>query len=388
MLLWSFYNKMGQKEYFGFNSINNLKEILAQHNPKNIFLVTGKNSYEKCGAKPILDNLLKNHIITHFFDFEVNPKLNDIGRGIKFFKKNNCDFVIAVGGGSVMDVAKSINIISSNKEKPIEYITNKNNIGNKGKTLVAIPTTSGSGSEATKFAVVYIGKTKYSLDNELILPDYAIIDPQFTLNLSKNITASSGMDAFCQAMESYWCVNSNEESKKYAKEAIKIIIKNLPNAVNKPSKKSREAMSKAAHLAGKAINISKTTACHAISYPLTSYFNVPHGHAVALTLPSMLIYNSKINENDLLDKRGVDYVRNTVNEIVKFIDAKNAYVASKKIEDLMLGIGLKTKLNDLGIKTEKDIDVIIKNGFNPDRVKNNPRNLTEKALRDILYKIR
>ena len=379
---------MPQQEYFGFNSINNLKNILSKHNPKSIFLVTGKDSYEKCGIKPIMDNFLNKFNVIHFYDFEVNPKLKDIERGINIFKNNNCDFVIAVGGGSIMDVAKSINILAANDGSSINYIQNGKTIKNKGKTLIAIPTTSGSGSEATRFAVIYINKTKYSLDNESMLPDYAIVDPQFTMNLPRAITASTGMDAFCQAVESYWCINSIEESKKYAKDAIRLILKNLPKAANNPSQETREEMSKAAHLAGKAINISKTTACHAISYPITSYFNVPHGHAVALTLPSMLVYNSEVNKDDLLDKRGIDYVNSIITEIIKLIGAKNAVDASQKISSLMNELGLKTKLSELRIKNQNDMDIIIKNGFNPDRVKNNPRKLTEEALRKILENIK
>ena len=379
---------MPQQEYFGFNSINNLKEILTRHNSKNIFLVTGKGSYEKCGAKSVLDKILKTYNVTRFYEFDVNPKLNDIKEGIKLFKSKKCDFVIAVGGGSVMDVAKSINILVFNEGNPEDYVKNGKNLENKGKPLIAIPTTSGSGSEATKFAVVYIDKTKYSLYQEFVLPDYAIVDPQFTINLPKDITASTGMDALSQAIESYWCINSTNESKKYAKEAINIIIKNLPIVANNPDKKSRIAMSKAAHLAGKAINISKTTACHAISYPITSYFNVPHGHTVALTIPSMLAYNSNVNEEDLLDKRGVNYVKKTINEIAKMLGCANVNDAIIKIQNLMKQIGLATRLSELGIKTNEDIEIIIKNGFNPGRVKNNPRLLTEQALRRILDEIR
>lgn len=380
--------KMPQQEYFGFGSVKNLKKILAKHKPKNIFLVTGQNSYTKSGAKSILDDYLKNHHVTHFNDFEENPKLKDIAKGIRIFGRNKCDFVIAVGGGSVMDIAKSINALAANPGNSIDYIKNKKNIKNKGKILIAIPTTAGSGSEATKFAVIYIGKTKYSLEHEFILPDYAIVDQQFTISLPKHITASTGMDALSQGIESYWCINSTNESKKYAKEAIKLVMKNLRMAVNKPSKKSRIAMSKAAHLAGKAINISKTTACHAISYPITSYFNVPHGHAVALTLGEILVYNSQVKEEDLSDKRGVDYVKKTIKEITNLLDSNTAEDAKTKIKNLMEEIVLRIKLSDLGIKTDNDINVIIKNGFNPDRVKNNPRRLTEEGLREILNKIR
>lgn len=379
---------MPQKEYLGFNSIGNLSNILAKHKPRSIFLVTGKDSYIKSGAKSIMDTILKNYNIVHFQDFEINPKINNIEKGINIFKKNNCDFVIAVGGGSSIDVAKSINILSANKEVPIDYITNKKNIKNKGKVLVAIPTTSGSGSEATKFAVVYIDKTKCSLEHESMLPDYSIVDPQFTMNLPKNITASTGMDALCQAIESYWCINSTGESKNYARVAIKLVMKNLLGAVNNPSRENREAMAKAAHLAGKAINISKTTAPHAISYPITSYFNVPHGHAVALTLPSLLLYNSEIIQEDSLDKRGVDYVKQTIDEIVTLLGANNVEEAANKIKKLMVGISLITRLSELGIKKDGDIELIISRGFNPNRVNNNPRRLTEEALRKILDIIR
>ena len=379
---------MIQQGYIGLNSISNLKNILIQHNPKNIFLVTGRASYKKCGAKKIIGPMLTGYNVTHFYDFEVSPKLNDIEKGIEIYKKNNCDFVIAVGGGSVMDIAKSVRAFAANDGSPEDYVKATKSVENKGKPLVAIPTTAGSGAEATHFAVVYIDKTKYSLAHEFILPDYAIVDPHFTMTLPKNQTAATGMDALAQGIESYWCINSTDASKKYAAEAIKLAMENLGNAVNNPNEKAREAMSKAAHLGGKAINISKTTASHAISYPITSYFNVPHGHAVALTLGKMLIYNAGITEEDVLDKRGVDYVKNMLNEIVNIIGAESVEEASKKITNLMKEIGLGTKLSELGIKTDEDVEIIIKNGFNPERVKNNPRRLTEEALRKILDEIK
>ncbi len=380
---------MRQQEYFGFNSINNLRNILLKHKPKNIFLVTGKNSYEKCGAKKILNKILRNYNVVDFTEFEVNPKFDDIKKGLELFKKNNCDFVIAVGGGTTLDIAKAVNLFASNEEKSfIEYINNPTKIKNKGKVTVAIPTTSGSGSEATRYAVLYKDKVKYTLTHNFIIPEYAIVDPQFTMNLPAHITAFTGMDALSQAIESYWSINSTDESKKYSREAIKLIIKNIPLAVNNSSEISRGTMTKAAHLAGNAINITKTTACHAISYPITSYFNVPHGHAVALTIAPMIVYNSQVTKQDLLDKRGVDYVKNTIKEIVELIGASNAEEASEKITNLMKEIGLSTKLSELGIETDEDIEIIIRNGFNPDRVNNNPRKLTEETLRGILYEIR
>lgn len=379
---------MPQQEHFGFDSIKNLAEILIKQKPKSIFLATGKNSYEKCGARPILEPFLKNYPTAHFQDFGLIPNIKSIGKGIPLFKEKKCDFVIAIGGGTVIDSAKAVNIMAANSAGPAQCLENGAFLENKGFPLLAIPTTAGSGSEATKFAVVYIDKTKYSLEHESILPDYAIMDPQFTMNLPKGITASAGMDALSQAIESYWSINSTDKSKKYAKGAIKLVTGNLSGAVNSPSRANREAMLKAANLAGKAINISKTTAPHSISYPLTSYFNVPHGHAAALTLAQALSYNSQVTEEDVSDIRGADYVKKTVNEIAGLLGADNAEEAAGKIHALMKNVGLSTKLSELGIESGEDLNILIKNGFNPSRVKNNPRLLTESALMQILKHIR
>jgi alcohol dehydrogenase class IV len=191
------------------------------------------------------------------------------------------------------------------------------------------------------------------------------------------------MDALSQAIEAHWSINSNEESKKYSSEAIKLAINNLDKAVNNSSEDSRLEMSKASNLAGKAINLTKTTAPHAISYSLTSNFGVPHGHAVALTLPSILVYNSEINKKDCLDKRGVDYARKTTKEITNLLECKSEIGAKNKLTNLMRNIGLETNLRKLGIS---DLEIIIKE-INLERLKNNPRLLTESNLRGILKEL-
>jgi len=369
------------KEYFGSGSIKNLEKILHKNNIKNIFLVTGKGSYQSSGAKEKLDCLLKGYNIVHFSDFETNPKLEDVQKGISVFKNSNCDITIAVGGGSVIDMGKLINILAAQNGEATDYVKGEK-IKNKSKIFVVIPTTAGSGAEATHFAVVYMNKTKYSIDHMYILPDYSIIDPDLTINLPPSITASAGIDALAQAIESYWCVNSTKTSKAYAKKAITILLKNISQAVHNPSKESRAAMAKAAHLAGKAINITKTTAPHAISYPLTSYFGVSHGHAAGLTLGSILVYNNSVNKRDILDKRGIEYVKKTIKELVKILGGSDVYSAKEKITMLMQSIGLKTRLSELGVKFQ-DLDLIIKN-ISLERVRNNPRGITAESLKEIL----
>lgn len=369
---------MRQQEIFGFGCLDKIKVIISKLRSRKIFLVTGGNSYKSSGAKQRTEKLLNGLDITIFCDFEVNPKLEDIKKGIEVFKRSKPDLVIAIGGGSVIDVAKAINSLSANHGNPVDYIKGNLKIDKPGKTLIAIPTTSGSGSEATHFAVVYVGKTKYSLAHEYILPQYSIIDPHLTTNLSSKLTATSGMDALAQAIEAYWSINSTPLSKRYSKQAINLATKFLEPAVNNPTSESRIAMSKAAHLAGKSINIAKTTACHAISYPITTYFGIPHGHAVSLTLSSMLKYNADVTKADVNDKRGVAYVKRTV---------KGINLTSEDINKLIKSIGLETRLSELNINSEQDLDLIIKNGFNPDRVKNNPRLLTRELLRQILIQL-
>ena len=374
---------MKQKEYIGFESLKQLGSVLNEFSAKRVFLVTGKDSYFSSGAKKHLADFLAGCEVTRFFDFSSNPKAKDVKKGIELFGQVQPDTVIAVGGGSVIDIAKLVNFFATNGLEPVEYFKTTKDKLSKSKPLVAIPTTAGSGSEATSFAVLYIDKEKFSVDSEFILPDVAIVDPALTMSLPKYVTATTGMDALCQAVESYWSINSNDESKKYAKEAIELAMANLATVVNNATKSARLAMAKAANLAGKAINITRTTAPHAISYPLTSHFGIAHGHAVALTLPAMLEYNAKVNDEDLQDNRGCKYVRKTINEIAEVLGQSDLDSVKEMLAILMKSIGLKARLSELGVNSSADVGIII-SGFNTERAANNPHKVTKQALRKIL----
>jgi len=365
---------MQQQEYFGVDSIKNLEHILEKEGSRNIFLVTGKTSFESCGAREAFDRYSGRCSFTRFSDFSSNPQLDEIKKGFEMFREKDYDAIIAVGGGSTIDVAKAIKLFNSQES-------------NNSVPLVAIPTTAGSGSEATYFIVYYEGKEKQSKgDSELTLPNYAICDPQFTMSLPKTVAASTGIDALGQAIESYWCINSTTDSRRLSEQAIRLLIGNLEQAVNSPCIDNKEKVMKAANLAGKAINITKTTACHSIAYPITSYFQIPHGHAVGLTLGEMLIYNARVGSEDCLDKRGPEYVKTTIDELSEMLGGLNPEQARDKINSLMNAIGLKTRLSALGLTLE-DSELILEKGFNPDRVKNNPRRLDKENLKTMLERI-
>lgn len=376
-----------QQEFIGFDSINYLNPALSKYKAREIFLVTGKDSFKTSGAERILKPFIAGFGIVHFIYNEPNPKIEDIERGIEIFKTQNPDVVVAVGGGSVIDTAKLISFFGANNIKPQDWLLEEKPKIEKKIPLLAIPTTSGSGSEATPFAVLYIGKEKYSVEHETMLPDCAIVDPRFTMNLPRYITATSGIDALAQAIESYWSIHSTDESKILAAKAIKLIHKNIINAVNEPAPDNRMGMADGAHFAGKAIRLTRTTAVHAISYPITSYFGIPHGHACGLILPSMFHYISDVTSDDIADKRGRKYVIKTLNEIAFLLGETNHINVPNMLTMLLKEIGLETDFNILGIKTKEDIETIITNGFNPARVRNNPRNLSKRALKYLLHKV-
>lgn len=330
------------KEYLGLGSASTLNHLLK--NKKGIFLVTGKRAFDKSG----IDYYLKNFSgpITGFSEFGPLVTRGDLEIGKKHFEeaKRNCDVVVAVGGGKAIDMAKLIRFETKQRV-----------------TLIAIPTTSGSGSEATHFAVIYEDGIKKSIADKTILPDYAIVDPALAYSVSPHQRAVSGMDALTQAIESFWSKKATKESKQYSFDAVTLLYPNLKSAVG-GDKKAMSKVALGAHLAGKAINIAKTTVCHALSYYFTYNHNIPHGYAVALTLPFAIEFNCK-------DK---DMYFN-MKPIFHHLGAITAKDASDNIALLMSEIGLNPvheAINEINVK--KAIKQV-----NEERLSNNPVMITK-----------
>lgn len=279
-----------QAVYYGTESLSYLQNRVGNFISKRIFLLRGKKSYVECGAQEILEKIFSNnHIeVIEWKDFSENPKIEDVEKGTSILQDSGAPLIIAIGGGSVIDMAKLIryafsyrgDIITGDVTKTKELIP-----------LIALPTTAGTGCESTPFAVCYKDHVKYSVEHPDILPDCALIYPPFTYKNSPYLTACTGFDALAQAIEAYWNVNATPESDGYAEKAIYTLWNNLPIVVNNPTETARINMSRAANLAGKAIAITRTTAPHAFSYAFTSYCGYPHGHAVALTFPFFFSLN-------------------------------------------------------------------------------------------------
>lgn len=347
-----------------------LTDIVRKNGAKNVLLVTGKSSYIKSSAKEKLEALLNNVTLIQFNDFTENPKVEDVLKGIDLFNLNKCELIVAVGGGSVIDMAKLIKAYHSNKEN-IGTLIEQNEIG-KGTELIdliVIPTTAGSGSEATHFAVVYKNKLKYSVADISLLPSTVFLCAEFTLSASPHLTAVTGIDAFSQAMESWWSIYSTETSIAYSSKALRLIWENLPLAVIENSVSAKRKLMEASHLAGKAINITKTTGPHALSYGFTTHCNVPHGNAVAMFLPSFINLNYNISERTCNDTRGANWVLSIMENIAEKLNTSSLNLADEVVS-FFTRCGLNINFKSLGI-SEQDYNNAL-SGVNQDRLKNNP----------------
>lgn len=376
---------MKQIEFIGNNALDNISKIIFDNNAKRILLVTGKDSFKKSGSEEKLNQYLKNLTVLRFCDFEVNPNIKDVKTGVEVIESFNPDLIIAIGGGSVIDIAKLINIFAvhvKNESEIYDFVNKSSSISNQGLPLVAIPTTSGTGSEATHFAVVYIGTKKYSFAHEYVLPNYAIVDPNLTYSNPSYVKACSALDAFSQAIESFWAVGSSDESRQYSRKAIKLIIDSIELAVIKNDIEAMNNMAIAANFAGKAINISKTTAAHAISYPITKYLNLPHGHAVALTLGNFFVINSKYSINQLNDKRGVEYFEKIIEEINGFFECSDSEMTCVKWYQLMDNLSLENDLKSIFRKASIEFSSI-SNDINLERLNNNPVKISSNQIEEL-----
>ena len=368
-------------EFVGKNSISNLEKIIKNYNFKKILIYKGLNSYVLSGMDHYIKSLPTNLNLNFFVKKQNLPEYDELNLSIKYIKNIKPDLIIAVGGGAVLDLAKISNCLASEKNIKKNIVNSRLNIKKRFCPLIAIPTTAGSGAEVTSNAVIYINNKKFSVENKKIKPNFALVDPSLILNAPKYVSASSGLDAVAQAIESMMSIKSNEQSYKYAKKSLSLSAEALENYIQKKNFSDAYKMSKASYLAGKAINISKTTAPHAVSYPFTSYYNVSHGHAVGFTICDFLKFNyenlkySKVNFN----------LNNRYKYIFKIFKVSNINELNKRINNLMKNIGLNKNLRNFNFNSNNDINLVLRE-VNLQRLSNNPVEITRETIKNILIK--
>lgn len=340
---------------------------------ETVFLVCGKKLKEN-----VLDRLTDCcKAVEVFDDFTANPKYEDIMKGVALFRRSNCRKIIAVGGGSTLDVAKCIKLFSA-LDREEDFFDKHFNYSTV--PLIAVPTTAGTGSESTQIAVIYVHGEKQSIDHASILPDVALLDAGFLRILPEYQKKTTMMDALCQAIESFWAIGATQESKMYATTCIQQIMENHGQylAAHETGKKDtsdatiwEKKMLLAANYSGRAIHISRTTAPHSMSYKLTTLYGISHGHAVALSLiPCWKLLHKK------------SYTDEKLAEVLMAL--AKVLLPEKSMPDISESISLVENLISTlelpGIRVKpEDLEELV-NSVNLERMSNNPVCFTKEEL--------
>lgn len=318
---------------------------------------------EKCGLT-----------IIKFNDFKPNPVYESAVNGVELFRSENCDSIAAIGGGSAIDVAKCIKLYS-NMDSSKNYLEQEiipNNI-----PFLAMPTTAGTGSEATGYAVIYYRGAKQSVAHESCIPQTVLFDSSTLKTLPLYQKKSTMADALCHALESFWSVNSSAESRKYSRAAIEAIMRNIDGYLANTND-GNAGMLIAAYTAGKAINITQTTAGHAMCYKITSLFGCAHGHAAFLCVRKLFPWMLD-NVDKCSDPRGKEYLKNVFEQIGAAMNCESAKAAADKLENIFDSLKL-----EVPTASEEQLE-ILKNSVNPVRLKNNPITLDIDTI-DLFYR--
>ena len=348
-----------QTIYAGRGSIKQLQNILSAIGAKKPFIVSDILKHTK---NIDLVSIFSNAI--HFDGFTPNPNILQVNSAINLFEEHDCDCIISFGGGSAIDVAKCVNMFKSGSSSELRDTPRC--------IHVAIPTTAGTGSESTCFAVAYKNEQKFSYEHNQMMPNYVILDPIFLDTLPLYQKKSTLLDALCQAIESLWAKGQTEKSRSYAASSTRIILEDIDKYfIETPTYSHSQEHNdiplrilQAANLSGMAINISKTTAAHAMSYRLSSLFGLAHGHAAALCLKPVWknIINSSLSLNFPLS---IDY-----DSFVAICDKLDMGHNFNIVED-----------------TVENIVCDLVSSVNTQRLGNHPIKLSEDVLTDMYYEI-
>jgi len=359
---------------FGRGSLSKIGEVVSQYG-KRVFLITMSDFATKYGyTEYILDKISEKEVPLYLYDeVEVSPTESGLRKVTEIFSDSGCDIILAFGGGSVIDAAKAVSLKAKLGGNIADYYY-PNVIDKEVYPIIAVPTTCGTGSEVTKYAIITddsTGKKKTILGDPLI-PEIALLDADTLKPLPQNLIASTGCDVLCHAIESFLGKKHTPFSDLYSAEASRIAFANITKAYE-GDEDAKESMLYAACMGGAAINTTGTTAAHALGYYLSSKYHIPHGVATIMFLPHILTYE-------------MTSIKDRLEELARLsgFDNSNTEYFVKKLYWTLGQIGMAKGLGTFIIK-EEEIDKIVQEGLSFTRnLENNPVELDEKALSEIV----
>jgi alcohol dehydrogenase len=368
---------------FAGGAVHQIPALVRRCFGPRVLLVAGRRSYQVSGAEAGLSRGIERlEMVGVWRDVRDLPTLDDAVRIAALIRGTSPEAILAIGGGSVIDVAKAATAIAASDADPLDLVQGRGRFERPVVPLVAVPTTAGSGSEATQFAVVYVGETKYAVTHSSLRPALAIIDPLLSATVPRDVAAASGLDALVHGVESFLAVAATPASQELAAVAIRDVLHHLPGVLRGDTSQALEGLCAAAHTAGKAIDQTRTAAAHALSYALTARYGVRHGHAVALLIASVLDHNSRVTDVDVADPRGAAYVRLQVARILEMFGVDSVAGVAGVVDSLLVAGGLTTRLNS--ILRSDDAVRSVADAVNAERLANNPRRCTAADLFAIL----
>ncbi|MGQ9412554.1 bifunctional acetaldehyde-CoA/alcohol dehydrogenase [Streptococcus pluranimalium] len=396
--------KLPPKVYFEKNSITYLRQIKAE----KVMLVCDPGMVQFGYADLVRKQLAlnpNNPRVEVFSDVEPNPSTNTVYKGLELFNDFQPDTIIALGGGSAMDAAKAMWMFFENpdvsffgaKQKFLDIRKRTYKIPYAEKTtFICIPTTSGTGSEVTPFAVITDSDdhTKYPLADYALTPDIAIVDPALVMSVPASVTADTGMDVLTHAIESYVSVMASDYTRGLSLQAIKLVFENLETSVKKATEESREKMHNASTMAGMAFANAFLGICHSIAHKVGGEWGIPHGRTNAILLPHIIRYNAKDPQKHAMFPK-YDFFRAEKDyaDIARFMgfkgknDAELAEELARRVYELGKAVGIDMNFKSQGVKKEQlkaDADRLAEKAYEDQCTTANPKEPLISELKEII----
>ncbi|MDO4313652.1 MAG: iron-containing alcohol dehydrogenase [Eubacteriales bacterium] len=369
----------------GEGCIKKVSTIIEKENAKKIMVFTDKG-IRNTGLLDILTNELDEMSVVYqvFDDLTPEPAYQDVERVMEEAERCDGDLIIAIGGGSVMDAAKLCSVLKG-ADYTVRDLLNDPSLAKKQIKTVMLPTTCGTGSEATCNAIVAIPEeqSKKGIVNDSMIPDYVLLDSQMIKRLPKAIVAATGVDALAHAVECFTSKKATPFSDTYAMASAKLIFKNIRAAYENPDNmEAKNNMMLGAFYGGVAITGSGTTAVHALSYPLGGKYHIAHGVSNAILFAHVMEFN-----RDACKERLAVLCDGVFPEMTaKSMDEKAQYMIDQ-IADIVKVTNIPTDLNEFGVKME-DLDFLVEAGSNQQRLLvNNMKELSLDDIRGIYLKV-
>lgn len=367
---------------FGMGSLKKLPEILKAENLDHVYLISDRG-LESIGVVKKIQDIIEGGGIkyTAYLDVKPNPTVDIVNEATAKYKECGATSIIALGGGSSMDVAKAVGVLATYGGKITDY-EGLGKVPGAIVPMIAIPTTAGTGSEVTASCVITDEERNYKMSviSYEILPKFAVLDPELIMTAPASIAASCGIDALIHALEAYISTAASPFSDAMAEKAMELIGKNIRRFVaNRGDGEAASAMMVGSTFAGIAFAWAKLGNVHAMSHPVSAYFHVAHGVANAVLLPTVIEYNA-LADNGRYEKI-YNYIREEKDPVENFKPSMLVDAVKKLNKDL----GIPERLSDVGC-TDEFFDEMADDAMKTVNVLVNPRQSTKKDIIELYKK--